>query len=196
MFHTFVTRTSIDAHVSLHASIRPRVSRLASPSRGASRRRCPPTLSSLLAARPRPRETRTRETRPRRDRDEIDRPRVGERERTREATETRDAIERARFRPSRAETKRNDDMSAKSGSGKGKSARGNRTTPFATMSVSPFLWCVEMETEETMRGGDDEGKARSGRERETRERMNECARTDGETRDGIRNRCAGRRGTW
>ena len=49
------------------------------------------------------------------------------------------------------DTTRNDDMSTKSGGGKGNSGnRGNRTTPFATMSVSPFLWCVK-----TMGGGDD-----------------------------------------
>ncbi len=127
MFHTRITRASIDAHASLHASIRPRASRLSARlrrvSRGAGGAHRP---SSLLAARPRPRETRARETRPRRDRDAFDRPRVGERERTRDATATRDAI--ARRRPSRAETKRNDDMSAKSGGGKGKS--GNRTTPY------------------------------------------------------------------
>ncbi len=170
MFHTRITRASIDAHASLHASIRPRASRLSARlrhvSRGAGGAHRP---SSLLAARPRPRETRARETRPRRDRDAFDRPRVGERERTRDATATRDAI--ARRRPSRAETKRNDDMSAKSGGGKGKS--GNRTTPFATMSVSPFLWCVETETEETMRGGDEMREKRVRDARETRARANE-----------------------
>ena len=172
MVHTVITHTSIDVHASLHASIRPSRSRPrrvpASPPRGAGGAHRP---SSLLAARPRPRETRARETRPRRDRDAFDRPRVGERERTRDATATRDAI--ARRRPSRAETKRNDDMSAKSGGGKGKS--GNRTTPFATMSVSPFLWCVETETEETMRGGDEmrEKRVRDARERRARARANE-----------------------
>jgi hypothetical protein len=167
MFHTRITHASIDACASLHASIR-RVSAASrvSPAVPTDPRHFSPRVRER--AHPRPRETR-----PRRDRDAFDRPRVGERERTRDATETRDAIERARRRPSRAETNGDDDMSAKPGGGKGKSGRGNRTTPFATMSVSPFLWCVETETEETMRGRDDEGKARSGRERETRERMNE-----------------------
>ena len=170
MVHTVITHTSIDVHASLHASIGPSRSRprrvpAASPPRGAGGAHRP---SSLLAARPRPRETRARETRPRRDRDAFDRPRVGERERTRDANETRDAIESCSSLARGDDTTRNDDMSTKSGGGKGNSGnRGNRTTPFATMSVSPFLWCVETMGEETMGGGDDEGKAR---ERDARER--------------------------
>ena len=169
MFHTFITRASIDAHASLHASIRPRASRLS-----ARRRRCPPTLGTSRRASA---SARIR-AHARRDRDATETRSIvrasanaSERE-TRRRRETRSSA-RVGVRPSRAETKRNDDMSAKSGGGKGKSGGGNRTTPFATMSVSPFLWCVGTETEETMRGGDDKGKARSGRERETRERTNE-----------------------
>ena len=120
--------------------------------------------SSLLAAHPRARHARTRETRTRRERDAFDRPYVGVRG-AGATTSERETRSSARVLSLSRKDDTDDDMSAKPGSAKGKSA-----TPFATMAVSPFLWCVEAETDETMR----RETMREKRRRDARERrMNE-----------------------
>ena len=174
MFHTRITRTSIDAYLSLHASIRPRASRLA-PRVSVAWRAAPsvptdPLVTSRRAS-PRARDATARdatETRPRRVRSSA-------RRRTR-ANARRDGDARRDRARAFSSLSRGDEKKRRH---VGEIGRRQGEIGKSNDAVRDDVRVAVLVVRGDGDGGDDawrrrdEGKARSGRERETRERMNE-----------------------
>ena len=170
MVHTVITHTSIDVHASLHASIGPSRSRPrrvpASPPRGAGGAHRPSRHFSPRVP------ARARRHRARRHRDATETKSIvrasanaSERE-----TRTRRETRSSRVRPSRAETTRHETTTCRRNR---EAARGIREIEGTERRRSRRCRCRRScgawrrWAEETMGGGDDEGKAR---ERDARER--------------------------